>query len=311
MTTSVDTLNRALERERKRRAHAEQLLEEKSRELFHSYESLEKAHEELKENQKKLVQSEKMASLGILSAGIAHEVNTPIGFVLSNVTTLGEYTPQFSRLYEELKNLLEKLPDDDRQRISRFLEEEEIDFIVEDTGDLVSESLEGVTRVRDIVAGLKTFSHADNDSIEPVDINDVINSTLTLARSEIERAGQLSTDLQDVPALMGNRGKLGQVIMNLVVNASQAICEEKGEILVRSRCVDDEVVIDIQDNGCGMDEETQMKLFTPFFTTKEVGEGTGLGLTITFGIVEEHRGRIEVSSALGEGTTFSVHLPLG
>ncbi len=314
MTEDPKTLMRALERERKRRAVAESLLEEKSRELFHSFEELEQAHKQLKANQKQLVQSEKMASLGIMSAGVAHEINNPIGFVLSNLKTLAEYAPVFSNLYEGLNGLLEKIEDDsclaeEKQRLLAYLEQEDVEFLMEDTGDLLTESTEGVVRVRDIVAGMKSFSHSDTTDQEELDLNDTVSKTLALASGQLKTSCALETDLGDLPRLVGNSGRLGQVVMNLVVNASQAVSPDNGKVLIRTFADDNAVTLEVQDNGHGMNEETKNKLFTPFFTTKPVGEGTGLGLSITFGIIEEHGGRVDVESEEGVGTTFSVVLP--
>ncbi len=314
MSDDPNVLRRALDRERKRRAHAEHLLEEKSRALFESYADLEKAHEALKCNQKQLVRSEKLASLGTLSAGMAHEINNPIGFVLSNLNSLNEYVPAIRQLHEEIIDLLNKVPDasplaEDRQRLRAFLDDEDMEFIMEDTGDLLRESLQGVTRVRDIVAGLKTFARQGDRTLTELDLNHVVNETLTLARRQIESNSEVITELAAIPPVMGTEGRLMQVLTNLVVNASQAVCPKKGRIVVRTRVDGDDVVIEVQDNGHGMTEEVQEKLFTPFFTTKGVGKGTGLGLSISFGIIEEHNGRIEVKSAPGEGTTFSVYLP--
>ncbi len=316
----IETLQRAYEREKAKRAHAESLLEDKSRELFLSYEALQKshdevtaAHEELVFKQKQLVQSEKMASLGIISAGVAHEINNPIGFVLSNVVTLGENVASFNSLCTRLKGVFEAANDEDQLRASvselaTFYAEEDFDFVVEDGEGLITETTDGIVRVRDIVAGLKSFARVDTDEKTVANINECIESTLKILDSQTKYACDVKCCFAELPEIMCFPGKLNQVFMNLIVNAVHAV-EEDGVICVSTTQESDSVTITVSDNGKGIAPEHLEDLFTPFFTTKPVGEGTGLGLSISHGIIEEHGGTISVDSTVGEGTTFTVTLP--
>ncbi len=310
-TNDPALLERALNRERKRRAAAESLLEEKSRELFHSYKELEAALEELESNKDQLVQSEKMASLGVMAAGVAHEINNPIGFVQSNLNTLGEYAPVFAEIVALSQTLMQESPEAPAAKsLKELLEAEDIDFVLEDSQDILKESRSGIERVRDIVAGLKTFSHMDGDEQTEVQINDVLANTLNIARGQLKHQCEIIETLDDIPPVLGNSGRLGQVFMNLIVNAGQALPESAGRIEISSRLEDDQVVVTVADNGSGISPEHQKKLFEPFFTTKDVGEGTGLGLSISLGIINDHKGQIECESAEGQGTTFTVTLPV-
>ncbi len=311
-------LHKALERERASRKHAERLLEEKSRELFESFQQLEYAHEELKQNQTKLVQSEKMASLGVLSAGVAHEINNPIGFVSSNLSTLAEYTPVFYEAFVLLKSLLAKLENEpnyqtDYQKVRSFLEEREVEFLVEDTTDILAETREGLRRVTDIVTGLQSFARVEKATTEPIDLVHCVRSTASLIKSDSKHQFELLDELVDIPPINGNAGKLGQVFMNLIVNAIQALstCKDDGRIRLRSYTNKRFACVDVSDNGPGMSQDVLEKIFEPFYTTKEEGEGTGLGLSLTQGIIDEHGGSIHVISELGQGTTFTIALPFG
>jgi len=313
----LSILQKALDRERKSRKHAERLLEEKSRELYESFQSLEEAHEELKQNQRQLVQSEKMASLGVLSAGVAHEINNPIGFVSSNLSTLSEYVPVFYETFVLLKDLLSKLENDPGHDINyltvqSFLEDKEVDFLVEDTAEILAETREGLTRVTDIVAGLQTFARAEKATMEEVDIVACMRSTASLVKADSKHSFEIIDELCSVPTVMGNTGKLGQVFMNLIVNAVQAVSsvKEDGRVTLRSSQKDRFVCVEVCDDGPGMSESVIEKIFEPFYTTKAEGEGTGLGLSLTQGIIDEHGGRIELSSKLGEGSTFTIALPV-
>ncbi len=310
----LSAIEKALQRERKRRKLAEQLLEERSRELFSSYEELEHAHLGLKKNQKQLIHAEKMASLGILVAGVAHEINNPVGYVQSNLHTLKEYQPIFSEAFDQFKSLLTLDSSSDeykaaKLKISTYLLETDLDYLLKDIADLIKESLDGLDRIVEIVKGLRTFSHTGDSEFLPIDINACLKVTHTLVKSQLRNGCTIDLDLQPVPLVLGSETNLGQVFLNLMVNATQSIQHEKGHILLRSFEADSQVVVEVQDNGCGISEENLSKLFMPFFTTKPVGEGTGLGLSISFGIIKDLQGRLEVTSKLGQGTKFVVSLP--
>lgn len=307
-------LERALTRERKRRAAAEALLEEKSRELYHSYRDLEQAHKELQDNKDHLVHSEKMASLGVLSAGIAHEINNPIGYVLSNLNNLNEYVPVYEQLVQMCRQMAEKATGmealgADARSVLELMQKEDVDFIVEDTRDLLTETADGLSRVKEIVQGLQTFSHTGGGTHHPVEVNAVLQNTLRIAANQLKNVCEVVEDLADVPEVHGNAGRLGQVLMNLIVNASQAVTPGQGIIEVSTRACGDSVEVCVADNGCGIASDDVDKIFEPFFTTKDVGSGTGLGLSISLGIVKDHKGELTCESTPGRGTCFTLKLP--
>ncbi len=313
-------LQRALKRERARREKAEQLLEDKSRELFHSYQSLQESHdqlgdalEEVQRQQKQLVQSEKLASLGTMSAGVAHEINNPLAFVFSNVNSLAHAVDQFREYHQHVGAMVEAESPDQQQQAGKtlqaFMEEADIDFLFEDCGDLLKETVEGIQRVKSIVAGLKAFARSDTGEMEEVDILDCIRNTLKLAHNQIKFTMEVVEDFEELPVIRGFPGKLSQVFLNLIVNAGQAMKDNSGSITITTKNLPDTVLLEFRDTGSGMSADTIKDIFNPFFTTKPVGEGTGLGLSISHGIIEEHSGDISVTSEVGAGTCFSISLP--
>ncbi|WP_419810640.1 sensor histidine kinase [Bacterioplanoides sp.] len=273
---------------------------------------LKQTNRQLIENQQQLLQSEKMASVGTMAAGVAHEINNPVAFVLSNTHTLKEYIDEFSELVDTIKK-------QDWQQAAELCRQYDIPELISDSRDILSESQEGLIRVRDIVASLKKFAHADSEKTELVDLKSCIEFTLKLIWNEIKYVAELTTDLLDDIQVEANEGQLSQVFANLLINASHAI-QEQGHISVAMRLnhssvgstsVDKPSVdILISDNGKGMDDKTLQRIFEPFYTDKEVGVGTGLGLSISQGIIQGLNGRIEVSSQPGQGSTFTVTLPL-
>jgi len=324
MTTELQEiaiLKKALEREKKARQISEELLESKSRELYfakekiaNQYKELEGVLEKLKEQQTMLVQSEKMASIGQLSAGIAHEINNPIGFIKSNIENFKEVTPTILGLFnlyneflkiEKIDSFKEKLDE-----IESYKEKNDINFIFEDITGLLDETVEGLDRVREIVSGLNNFSHIDEgDKLIHANINDLIDSTIKVVKNEIQYKAEIKKEYSALPSIDCYPGQLNQVFMNLIVNASQAI-KELGIIIVKTSFEDDHVVIRIEDNGSGISSKNIKKLFTPFFTTKEVGDGTGLGLSISYSIVKnKHKGSIQIESEEGKGSVFSIRIP--
>lgn len=273
---------------------------------------------QLNQTQQQLVQQEKLASIGQLAAGVAHEINNPIGFVLSNVTSLSEYAETFIQLIKEYEILVENLSCGNRDKARDAMETirdikktEDVAFMLDDIEELVKDSLDGMERVRSIVAGLKSFARVDDQSeLKDADINDCIKSTLKVVWNELKYKCEVITKYGDLPVIECYAGQLNQVFMNLLVNASHAI-EKKGTINVETGCIDsDNIYIKITDDGSGIDPENISKLFNPFFTTKEVGKGTGLGLSISYGIIQKHNGELLVESELGKGTTFTINLPV-
>jgi signal transduction histidine kinase len=311
-----DLLLRKIDREQKSRAAAERQLEDKSRELYMANETVREQLESLKATQGQLVHSEKMASIGQLAAGVAHEINNPIGFVTSNLQTLTDYFGTYQSLLEDYGQLVEAYESGDTQQqqtlkkqIDETREQEDLDYLIEDTNDLMKESLDGLVRVREIVQNLKSFVHLDQDEVQQADINEGIEATLKVVWNELKYKCQVEKNLGKLPEINCFAGELNQVFLNLLTNAAQAI-EENGTITITSRATSDEILVSISDTGSGIPPENLEKLFEPFFTTKPVGQGTGLGLSVSYGIVEKHDGTIEVESTVGKGTTFTVRLPI-
>ncbi len=306
---TFESLEEALQWERALRQRAESLLEEKTSELHH-------AHEKLKENQAQLVHSEKMASLGQLAAGVAHEINNPVGFVMSNLGTLMEYVTTFKDLIAQYDTLVTHYQEGHADEIQALLEaihkvceEEDLNYAMGDVDALILESQQGLHRVKDIVQNLKSFARLDESELKEANVNDGIQDTLKMVWNELKYKCQVTTNLGEVPSILCYPGQLNQVLMNLLVNAAQAI-PEKGEIIIETEATDTHIVIRISDTGVGIPEKHMSHIFNPFYTTKPVGTGTGLGLSISYGIIQKHHGTIDVESKVGEGTTFSIKLPI-
>jgi len=284
--------------------HMMQIIEKKNSEL-------QSAYDELKATQSQFVQQEKMASIGQLAAGVAHEINNPIGFVTSNLGTLQKYA---ARVVEFLKTQAEIFPqeagDDRAIRLAEIRRQLKIEPILDDLPSLIAESLDGVERVRKIVQNLKSFSRVDQSDYSLADINQCLDDTLNIIWNELKYKCTVKKDYGDLPQTRCYPQQLNQVFMNLLVNAAQAI-ESKGEIAITTRASETEITIAIADSGSGIPPEVLNRIFEPFFTTKEVGKGTGLGLSIVYDIVtKKHGGKIEVTSEPGKGTTFVVTLPI-
>lgn len=304
--------DRVLQREREARKQAEKLLEDKSRELYGANQELAESIEHLKQAQSQLVQSEKMVSIGQLAAGVAHEINNPVGFIASNLTSLKDYFDDILNLIEQQTSFHKSLPRNTPGLAEIFALKEKIDlnFILADVDDLVNESIEGTQRVKTIVNGLSEFSHVNSPDWVEEDINDLLEKSLTIAANELKYKATVVKDYSALPKIVCNGGKLGQVFLNLLINATHAIEDEKGIINLRTAQVEQSVQIEVEDTGCGIEEKNLAKIFDPFFTTKEVGKGTGLGLHIAHDVIRSHGGSIRVFSTLGEGTTFSICLPI-
>ncbi len=272
-------------------------------------EELKTANSEIKEAQGVVVQSAKMASLGKLVAGVAHELNNPIGFISSNMYHLSEYVESIRLLVSEYRKHRDSLPERERQAVAEVETKIGIDFILKDMLDLTRSCVEGASRTKEIVLGLRTFSRMDETSFRFCDIHDGIRSTLKLLVTEIKDRVTIHEDYGTLPDVECNPSQLNQVFMNLLSNASQAI-SGRGDVWIRTRREGDRVRIEFEDNGSGIDSESLSKIFDPFFTTKTVGKGTGLGLSIAYGLVEKHHGTIQVQSELGKGTRFQIYLPI-
>jgi signal transduction histidine kinase len=276
---------------------------------------LRKAKSELEETQsqlsiqEQLMQQEKMAALGRLVAGVAHELNNPISFVYSNTVLLNESIAQLRRVLDFYDSCAE-MPEDIKQRAAILKEEIDYDYLVGDLTHALEDCHEGSSRVRDIVMNLKTFSRADELEWQLIDITVGIESTIRML-GQFFRPDRVVVhrDYTEMPKVECYAGQLSQVWMNLMVNAAQAM-DSQGDLWITTRQDGDHVVVRFRDNGPGIPEDIIPKLFDPFFTTKSVGEGTGLGLSIVHGIIERHSGEIKVESQMGVGTSFTIRLPI-
>ncbi|WP_077339963.1 sensor histidine kinase [Pseudocolwellia agarivorans] len=312
--STTDPYKAAYEREHFARKKAEQLLDDKTRTLYDSVVQLQSTVSALEEAQDQLVQSEKMASIGQLAAGVAHEINNPIGFSLSNLTTLSEYIESFIHLDEIVISNISTLTDHPlTTQYQAYRKQEDMDFIIGDLKELLSDTIKGLNRVSAIVANLKKVTHAGELEMEFGDINDIIDESIKVVWSELKYKMQVEKQFTEVPLILCHSGEIHQVLMNLFLNASHA-CEDKGLLIIKTYTKKEKgknwVVIEVADNGKGMPREVRKKIFDPFFTTKPVGVGTGLGLSVSFGIIEKHKGIIKVTSEEGKGTTFTISLPL-
>ena len=288
-----------------------------------AYEELEKTNKELKEVQSQMVQSEKLASIGRLAAGVAHEMNTPVGFVASNFQTLEDYIKKIQGLLEMDDELIGRIKTAQKTEllnkanaISKFREDMKIDFVLEDIQGLFDDSKEGMARVTSIIQNLRDFSRVDlPGSLDEYNLNDGIKTTLVVANSEIKYDAIVKTKLSEIPLTLCDSGLINQVFLNIILNAAQAIKaqerEDKGIITVRTYAADDDVVCEICDDGPGIPPDKLQKVFDPFYTTKPAGEGTGLGLSISYDIIViKHNGKLLVESTVGKGTKFTIKLPI-
>ena len=301
----------AYEREKRARLKAEEILESKSRELFLKNERLQESYELLQKQQTAMLQNEKLATLGTLAAGMAHEINNPLAFVKSNIESLTQYHTSYARLAAFVAEISSSLPENRQSQLKTLLEEEDINFIQEDLPELMSDTVEGLTRVRDIVMNLRSFARTQSTDRCTANLVEGIQSTLKLLHSELNNDVVLKLDLQPVQDISCNPNELNQVFLNLIINAKHATeGRERPKIAVSSSAEQSEIIIKISDNGHGMTKEVQKEIFVPFFTTKPVGEGTGMGLAIAYGIIKDHGGEISVSSIEGKGTTFTIKLPI-
>jgi two-component system NtrC family sensor kinase len=275
-----------------------------SQELLQTYEDLKNTH-------KQLLQSEKMASIGQLAAGVAHEINNPIGFISSNLTTMGKYLERLEGfIAAQTAAINDTAPADVRTEISELSTRYKLDYILNDAWSLLSESTEGAERVKHIVQNLKSFSRIDDAQAKYADIHECLESTITIAWNELKYKVSLVRDYGELPLVKCFPQQLNQVFLNLLINAAHAI-EKQGEIRIKTWCENNMACIAVSDTGCGIAPEVVGNIFNPFFTTKEVGTGTGLGLSISFDIINKHNGTIDVTSEPEQGTTFIIRIPVG
>jgi signal transduction histidine kinase len=265
----------------------------------------------LEQAQQQLLQSEKMASIGQVAAGVAHEINNPVGFVSSNLASLDSYLRDIFSIISAYERTEAKVSNNGVFEEVRSLKQTiDYDYLKQDIPNLLSETKDGLERVRKIVLDLKGFSHVSGTVWEWADIHQGIDSTLSVIWNELKYHCTVTKNYGFLPKINCHPSQLNQVFMNLLINAGQAI-ESKGEITITTECVGDTAVqVKISDTGKGIEPSVLMRIFEPFFTTKPVGKGTGLGLSLAWNIIERHGGKIEVYSEVGKGTTFTVWLPI-
>lgn len=276
------------------------------------------ANEKLKEQQTQLVHQEKMASLGMMAAGVAHEINNPLSFISGNIEVLTTYIDAMKTmigLYERVTSsvlaTINTPQHQDIMKLTNLEQKEKIGFIIKDTEKLIAESKEGVDRISKIVSALKKFSRIEDGQLKYIDINEELNNVLTILNSETARKGcKVNLNLTNLPKLRLESHGLNQVFSNLIINSLQAVKSNEGVIDIDGNVEGDNLVLLFKDNGIGISEDNLKKVFNPFFTTKNIGEGAGLGLAISYGIIKKHNGNILVQSQIGKGTTFKLVIPI-
>jgi Signal transduction histidine kinase regulating C4-dicarboxylate transport system len=297
----------AYERQKKAREYADKLLEDKSRELHEATSTLTTAYNRLRFQKAQLLHQEKLASMGQLSAGVAHEINNPSAYVRSNLNTLKKYKSDINGFIETVI-ALDKDPEI-TSVIADAYKNYDIAFLMDDFNDIISDSISGMERISEIVRSLKDFSRPDTDEKKPFDVNESIRSTLKLVWNELKYKGDIVEQYGDLPAIDGYAGGFSQVILNLLVNAAQAI-ESKGTISIVTSVEKGLLYVKISDTGKGISPMDIDRIFDPFFSTKAPGKGTGLGLSISHGIITKHGGELSVTSNAERGTTFTIAIPV-
>jgi len=280
--------------------------------LQKSYDELKSLHRQLQEAQQYLMQSEKLAAVGQLAAGMAHEINNPIGFIASNLATLGRYQDTLGAVLERYIQQESGLDEDARTAMVAFRQQADLEFLLKDTQDLLAESRSGIERVRNIVRDLRDFARVDSDGQwQRVDINHCLDTTLNLLGERFAEGVSVQREYGGAALVECNPADLNQVFVNLLNNAQQALQGKPGSIILRSGVEGEQAWVEIEDTGEGIPESILPRIFNPFYTTRSVGQGAGLGLSTAYGVVQQHGGKITVSSRVGVGSVFKVTLPIG
>lgn len=304
-TAELARVNQTLRADVARREQAERDLIERNAELN-------ALNAQLSTTQEHLIQSEKLASIGQLAAGVAHEINNPIGYIFSNFGSLEKYLADLFRMLAAYEACESSQTDTPTLAAIRALKSAiDLEFLKEDIPTLMSESREGIVRVRKIVQDLKDFSHVDaTQEWQFANLNQGIDSTLNVVNNEIKYKADVVKEYGQMPDVECMASQINQVVMNLLVNAAHAIGPQRGKITIRTGTSEGKAWFEVQDTGSGIPKDVLPRIFDPFYTTKPVGKGTGLGLSLSYGIVQKHHGSIDVQTAPGQGTTFRVSLPI-
>lgn len=281
---------------------------------------VETAYEELQESQEQVIQSEKMSSLGQMVAGVAHEINTPLGYVSSNINALKENFSELRTIFSKLDEILLVVKQPGRESTSitkklvstlRAYKRLRGPELMQESEQLINDGDYGLMEMSKLVKALKDFSRIDRQSTEQVDVHDCIKSSITIASNHIrDNNVKVVESYSTLPKISCFPSKLNQLFLNIITNACQAMADNGGELLIVTEKQEDDIVIRFVDQGIGMEKETQQKIFDPFFTSKKIGEGTGLGMSIAYKIIEAHSGKIDVESTVNEGTVISIALPI-
>jgi len=304
MSRELNERHEQLRAELQERQQARDELQRKTEEQQALIKRLEEAHHQL-------LQSEKMASIGQLAAGVAHEINNPIGYVSSNLRTLRGYVESLLALVDAYEQQESALAPAAVARLLQLKQQHDYAYLREDVLGLLDESNDGAQRVRQIVQDLKDFSHVGEQDWQWASLHKGLDSTLNIVANEIKYIAEVTRCYGEMPDIECLASQLNQVFMNLLVNAAHALAQGGGQITITTGCEGDtHVFVEVRDNGCGIPAENLTRIFDPFFTTKAIGKGTGLGLSLSYGIVRKHGGRIDVASEPGTGTRFRVVLPV-
>ncbi len=291
--------------------HLEDMVIARTSSLSDSNIHLIKTLKELELSKEQLILSEKMASIGRLSAGVAHEINNPLSYVTSNIHFVEGYVKSFLDVLTAIEQSkhLEPLPSNVADAYSRLIKKHELSYIASETKEAIKDTLVGMDRIKDIVTGLMAFSHTTEVAVVSVSVNGCIEYALKVAHIALKNRCVVTKDLSETPNIACKSGVLNQVFLNLIINASQAI-DERGTIHIKSSLVDNSIVVSIRDSGKGMNKDQLTKIFDPFYTTKDVGVGTGLGLYISYNIIQALGGFISVDSSMGKGCCFTITIPI-